>query len=345
MSEVHDAGAPAAENTPEQSAEEVISTVDEATEASSGNVDVGGEEVYEEDAVDVEEASDEELAEVLADGESSEEEVAEAQEELVRRLSLKINGKETEFDLSSDDDLEKLREFAQKGEGADQKFQEAAQLRKQMESFVQLMQEDPIKALQELGHDPDMIAEAHMQKRIEEMKKSPEQLELEKLRAEIEQERKKAEKLENEKFEAEQARIQEEYSRQLDVDITNALESSELPKSAYVVKRLAENLIIGLEKNPDITVADVLPVVEKQIKGEIQQMFGAMPEDVIERILGDETSNRLRKRRLKRMKKTPQTASQVKPTGQSEIKKAQAEAAKSEKPKNAKDFFKNIGSY
>lgn len=342
MSDIHDAGAPAADPTPEQAAEAVIDSVSEANEEVA---QASGEELVSEESVDVEEASDEELAEVLADGESSEEEVAEAQEELVRRLSLKINGKEQEFDLSSDSDLERLREFAQKGEGADQKFQEAAQMRKQMESFVELMQQDPIRALQELGHDPDKIAEMHMQKRIEEMQKSPEQLELEKLRAEIEKERKKAEQLENEKFEAEQARIQEEYSRQLDIEITDALETSELPKSAYVVKRLAENLMLGLEKNPDITVADVLPIVEKQIKGEIQQMFGAMPEDVIEGILGEDTSNRLRKRRLKRMKKAPETASQVKATGQSEIKKAQAEAAKEKKPASAKDFFKNIGSY
>lgn len=334
MSEVQ--GAPASDPTPEQSAEAVIESIDE------GNQDLRPVESTE---GSVEEASDQELADVVADEDSSEEEVAEAKQELAKRLSLKINGREQEFDLSNDEHLERLREYAQKGEGADQKFQEAAKMRKQMESFVALMQEDPIKALQELGHDPDKIAEMHMQKRIEEMQKSPEQLELEKLRKQIEDEKKAREMLEQEKFQAEQQRIQEEYSRQLDNEITEALEKSELPKSAYVVKRLAENLMIGLEKDPNISVADVLPIVEKQIKGEIQQMFGAMPEDVVERILGNDVSNKLRKRRLSKMKQAPQTASQVKPTGTAEIKKAQAEAQKEVKPKSAKDFFKDIGSY
>lgn len=327
--------------SPEESADAVMESVDAANQEGG----VVGQEQPAEGHEDVQDASDEDLAEVVSDEESTEEEVAEAKQELARRLSLKINGQEKEFDLSSDDDLEQIKQMAQKGEGADQKFQEAAKIQKQMNAFLELMQQDPIRALQELGHDPDKIAETHMQRRIEEMQKSPEQLELEKLRKQIEDEKKARETLEEEKFRAEQERIQEEYSRKLDVEITDALESSELPKSAYVVKRLAENLMIGLEKNPDITVADVLPIVEKQIKGEIQQMFGAMPEEVVEKILGEDTSNRLRKRRLNKMKKPPQTASQVKSTGNAEIKKAQAEAARNEKPKSAKDFFKDIGSF
>ena len=71
-------------------------------------------------------------------------------------------------------------------------------------------------------------------------------------------------------------------------------------------------------------------------------MFGAMPEDVIERVLGDDVSNKLRKRRLSKMKKAPQTASQIKATGNAEIKKAKAEAEKDQKPLSAKDFFRNI---
>lgn len=333
---VNDIGSSAEVSAPEQSAQEVINTIDAGESERSGNIDVS-------ESIDVEAASDSELTEVISDDDASAEEVAEAKHELAKRLSLKINGEEREFDLGSDTDIERLREMAQKGEGADQKFQEAAKIRKQMESFVELMQKDPIKALQQLGHDPDAIAEMHMQQRIEEMKKSPEQLEREKLQKELEAIRQEKEALENEKFEAEQQRIQNEYARQLDDEITSGLESSELPKSPYVVKRIAELLMMGLEQNSEITVQDVLPLAERQIKGEIQQMFGAMPEDVIEKILGDDVSNKLRKRRLSKMKKAPESASTIKATGTAEINAAKANEKKEATARKAKDFFKNFG--
>lgn len=336
MSEAN-TGAEAPVDSPEASADAVVDSIDAANGSNPGNVDVS-------EGVDVEAASDSELQDVIDDENASDEEVLEAKEELAKRVSLKVNGKEEEFDLGNDDHIERLREMAQKGEGADQKFQEAAKMRKQMEEFAKLMQDDPIAALMKLGHDPDKIAEMHMKKRIEDLSKSPEQIEREKLQKELEDIRKEKQRLEDEKHEAEQSRIQEEYSRKLDVEITEALDTSELPKSPYVVKRIAENLMLGIEKNPDISVADVLPVVEKQIKGEIRQMFEALPEEIVEKILGDTVSNKLRKRRLNKMKQAPQTASQVKPTGQAEIKKAEAEAAKEQKVKAAKDFFKDIGT-
>lgn len=313
----------------EQSAQEVINETEEVVDQPISD-----------EGLEASEASDSELEDIIDDEEASEEEVQEAKQELAKRMSLKINGKEQEFDLGNDADIERLKQFAQKGEGADQKFQEAAKIRKQMEAFVTLMQQDPIKALQQLGHDPDDLAEKHMQRRIEEMQKSPEQLEREKIQKELEDMRKEKERLENEKFESEQMRLQEEYARQLDQELSEALEESKLPRSPYVVKRIAENLRLAIQKKPDISVKDILPVVERQITSEIQQMFGALPEDVIEQLLGNDVSNRLRKRRLNKMKKAVDTASSIKPTGAAEINKAKAQEETS--PVSVKDFFKNI---
>lgn len=333
MSEIQNPGAHPVEGSPEESAEEVIASIDAANE------EVDGQEAG--DEVDVEEATDDELEEVIDDEEANEEDVAEAKAELAKRISMKINGKDEEFDLSDDDHISRLKEMAQKGEGADQKFQEAAKVRRQMEQFAKLMQDDPIAALQRLGHDPDKIAEMHMQKRIEDMQKSPEQKEREQLQKELEAIKKEKERLENDHKEAEYKVAQEKYSRQLDNEITEALQKSEMPKSPYVVKRLAEYMMLGLQKNPKFNVSDAVPLVERQIKQEIQEMFGAMPEDVVEKMLGNDVSNKLRKRRLSKMKKAPQTASQVKSTGKSEINKSQSKEEK--KPISAKDFFSNFG--
>jgi len=317
----------------EASAQEVMNGVDHADQES---------QEIEHLELDAEKASEEELEEVLEDNSASDQEKKQAAKELKKRLKLKVNGREIEEEIDFNDD-DKLRELLQKGYAADSKFQEAAGLKKQMQAFVQLMQQDPIQALQKLGHDPDKIAEMHMQKRIEEMQKSPEQIAQEKMQKELEALKAEKELLEKEKFDAEQKRVQDQYARQLDEEITSGLKNSELPKSPYVVKRIAELMMLGLSKNKNISVQDVLPIAEKQIKGEIQQMFAAMPEEIIEKILGQDVSNKLRKRRLNKMKKSVETASQVKQTGKAEINANKAK--ETVKPVNSKDFFKKIGSY
>jgi len=334
MSEVENAAPAPTENSPEESAEEVIGTLGEESE--------GATEVSEEsDDINAEEATDEELAEVAGSEDTTEEEKIEAKQELVKRLKLKVNGREYEEEIDFNDE-DSLRDILQKGAAADEKFQKASNLEKQMKNFAELMQKDPLKALEAAGHDMEKLSQKYMEDRIAQMQKSPEQQRLEELEKQIEAERERNENLEREKQEAEQSRAQEEYSRQLDDEITGALESSSLPKSPYVVKRIAENLMLAMDEGyEDVTVDQILPIVEKQIQGEIRQMFEAMPEDVIERTLGNNVSTKLRKRRISRQKKLPTKAAEVKATGTSEIKKAQANAEKPAKT-NAKDFFKNF---
>lgn len=330
MSDIANPGAHPVEGSPEESAEAVINSIDKSNAGSQG-------------AEEVEDASDEELEDILDDEDASEEAVVEAKKELSKRIQMKINGKDEDFDLSDDSHIERLREMAQKGEGADQKFQEASKMRKQMEQFAKLMQDDPIAALKRLGHDPDSIAEMHMQKRLEEMQKSPEQLEREALQKELEGMKKDKERIENERLEMEKKAAQESYSRKLDTEITEALAKSEMPKSPYVVKRLAEYMMMGLKKDPNFDVKDAVPLVERQIKREIQEMFEAMPEDIVEKLLGQNVTTKLRKRRLSQMKKAPATAAEIKQTGKAEINKSKQEEVK--KPVSAKDLFKSFGDY
>ena len=324
------ASAANATSSPEQSAQEVIKTIPDSTTNQSAS-----------DAIVTEDASNEELQEVMESEDATTEEKQEAVAELKKRMKFRVNGREVEKEIDLNDE-ETLHELLQKGFAADERFQSASALEKKMREFASLLQQDPIEALIAAGHDPDKLTESYMKKRVEELAKSPEQLKLEQLQKEIEKERKMREQLEEEKLTAEQARVEAEYSRQLDEEISDALSHSELPKSPYVVKRIAENLMLGLEQGmDDITVQDVLPIVEKQIKEEIRQMFEAMPEDVIEKTLGDGVSSKLRKRRIEKAKqtKTPDTASSVKQTGTSEMNKSKPK--EEPKPLKAKDFFKN----
>lgn len=327
--------APAAASTPEQSAEKVLATIPDAKGSKTASSEAPG-------AIDASDASNDELEEVLESDEATPEEKAEAKVELKQRMKFRINGREVERDIDLSD-RDALQELLQKGFAADEKFQSASGIEKRMNEYVKRLQADPIQAMIEAGHDPDKLTEEYMKKRVAELSKSPEQLQLEKLQKELEKEREDRKTLEQEKLNAEQAKVEEQYSRQLDDEITSGLASSDLPKSPYVVKRIAENLMLAIEQGyEDVSVQDVLPMVEKQIKDEIRQMFEAMPEDIIEKTLGGDVSNKLRKRRLAKMKAAPEGASSIKQTGTSETNKAKGERKEEAKPVKAKDFFKNF---
>lgn len=259
--------------------------------------------------------------------------------EMKKLMKLKVHGKEFEKEIDFSNEKE-LKQLLEKAYGADATFQDAAKVKKQMAAIAEMLQNDPFALMREAGLDPDELTAKYMEDRLREFEKSPEQKQLEELQKQVEHEKQRREALENEKFEAEQNRIQESYMRDMDDQITNALSSAELPKSPYVVKRIAEYLSIGLEQGKELSVKDVVPLVQKSIKNEIREMFEAFPEDIIEGFLGDNVLNKMKKKRLAKMKEV-QSASGVKPTGQAEIAKSQPK--KEAQPKiNPRDFWSKI---
>lgn len=262
-------------------------------------------------------------------------------ENLKRKMKLKVHGKEIEreIDFGNEKELQKLFE---KAYGADTTFQEAAKTKKQMHALAEMLHNDPFALMREAGLDPDELTAKYMENRLKEFEKSPEQKQLEDLQRQVQQEKERRETLEREKFEGEQSRIQESYMRDMDDQITTALSTAQLPKSPYVVKRIAEYLSIGLEQGKQLSVKDVVPLVERSIRKEIQEMFEVFPEDVIETFLGDNVLNKMKKKRLSKMKEV-QSASGVKQTGQAEIAKHQAKEAPKQRTSLAdtKKFWSN----
>ncbi len=263
-----------------------------------------------------------------------------------RAYKLKVGGKDVEVDEAE------LLKRAQMGYSADQKWQEAANMRKQMEGFVQLLQRDPEKALEQMGYDVDKLAEERIQRRIAEMQKSPEQLEREKLQREL-QEMKDRDKAREEEYRTKETqRIQDQYAIELENDISSALDNNSygFPKTPYVVKRIADTMILAIQqgmatnnsKLKNITAKDVLPIVEAEIKQELHDMYLSSPDDVFESLVGKDRLNKYRKSKIKKTAK-PASANDVKQTGTKELKKTQ-ESQSPQKKLNAKDFFKTLGS-
>ena len=265
-----------------------------------------------------------------------------------KAYKLKVGGKDLEVDESE------LLKRAQMGYSADQKWQEAANMRKQMDSFIQLLQQDPAKALEQMGYDVDKMAEDRIKYRIEEMQKSPEQLEREKMQRELEAMKTERERERAEAQARETQRLQDQFAIEIENDISSALDDNSygFPKTPYVVKRVADMMILAVQEgiktnNPrlkNITAKDVLPIVRDEIHREQQELYSMSTDYVFEQLVGKNRLNQYRRSKIKKTATKPASASDVKATGTRELQKAQDEANKSAKKVSAKDFFKTLGS-
>lgn len=277
-----------------------------------------------------------EIQEALENGDAKE------AQRLIKKYDLKVRGKtiSREVDLSDDD---YLRNQFQLAEVSKQSMQESAELKKAYQKELERFRAKPWEVLEELGLNPDELAEMRIQQRIEEMKKSPEQLESEKIRAELQQAREEAKRLKEEKESIEMQKLQEQAAVQINDEISKAISATKtLPNSPYVIKRVADSMLWAMNNGyEDVTAEDVVQLVEHEMKQELSQLYDQMPEEVLEQFIGRKNIERMRKSRVAKVKSTP-SVNDIKQTALS-AKAAEAARPREQKRVPAKDFFKTLG--
>ena len=224
---------------------------------------------------------------------------------------VKIDGEELELTE------EELVKHAQLGKAAHKRMQESAALRKDVDALINLLKTNPAAVLSDpsIGVDIKKFAQDIINQEIEDMQKSPEQREKEKLTKELEGLRKAQKESEEKTKQVEFERLQEQAERQIDEEMTSALDGSGLPKKPYVIKKMAEVMMTALKNDVDLTAKDVVPLVRKQIVEDIREMLGASPESVIEELVGKEFLNNYRKKNIQKVKQIAESAKDVKSTG------------------------------
>lgn len=285
------------------------------------------------------ESSEQEKLEDLAAKEDSELSKAEKKEKqrLIKKFKLKVHGKEVEEEVDLDNEEELTKRF-QLAKAAQVKMQEARELQKAAEEFVNLLKTNPRKVLNDpnIGVDLKKLAQEIINEEIEESQKTPEQREKEKLQRELEELKAKFEREEKERQEREFQRLQAEQEEKIQNDIESALQTGELPKTAYTVRKMAEMMMLALQNDIDLSPKDLVPLLRKQMQADVKDLFGAASDDIIEELVGKERISAIRKKKVAQaQKQVAQTANAVKPTG-SEVKAAKKEA----KPISIKDFLK-----
>lgn len=255
---------------------------------------------------------------------------------MIKKLQLKVNGKiiEREVDLGDEDFL---RNQFQLAEVSKQSMQKAAEQDKLFRQLLEGGRNDVAAFMQEaFGIDPDDWAAAHIEKKIEHLKKSPEVLAQEKLQAELAQAREEAKKLKEEKENAEMSKLQQETLSGLREEISSAIKThTKLPDSKYVQQKMAQALMWAEDNGfPGATAEDIAPMVESEMRKEMNELYDLMPEELIESMIGRKNIDRLRKSKIAKAKEVPS----VNAVKQTAVQKP-AEAKKAE-PIDAKRFWR-----
>jgi len=266
---------------------------------------------------------------------------AEELKKLKRKYNIKANGKSREIELDLSDDKQ-IQDYLSKAAAADEKFEEAANMRKAVEELVKELKTNPrgILSHPSIGLDLKEFAQSIMNQELEDMNKSPEQKRIEEMESKLKQYEEDKKKLEEEKTASERARIQEEQFQQLEDQMTEALSKSELPKSPYVLKRIADTMIEAVNLGyTDVSVEQILPYVEQQILGEINRLFEEAPaataSKLMEKLVGKKNLDSYRKGKVAKAK-TGTASAAVRDSGAKDSPKAPKEEAK---PVKFKDMF------
>jgi hypothetical protein len=264
---------------------------------------------------------------------------------MLKSLKIKFNGREYEetlpFEIPDDEESrDYMARQLQMSKLAQSKSQEYSQLEKEVRAFVEELRKNPKKALSNpsIGIDVKKLAAEIIEEEIENSQKSPEQLEREKLENELKALKEEREREKEELKQKELERLQEQEYERYDMLMSQALEGSKLPKTPYVIKKMADYMLLGLQEGIDVTPQDVLPLVEQEMQNDLKEMFGVMPDEVIESIVGKDVINRIRKKNVAKVK----AGTQAPPTPiKNQMKDVQSDPEKKDGQKkiSMKNFF------
>lgn len=218
------------------------------------------------------------------------------------KYKMKVQGREVEYDIDT------IIRKAQMAEAADHKFQEAAQARKQIEQFVQMLQSDPMSVLThpDLGINFEDLATSYLGDKYRKDLMDPMERELEELREfkrkqeETAQERgqREAQEAKERKFAQMKARAAAEYDRK----ISEVLSKADLPKTPHAVKRVAEVMLSAQKKGYDLDVETAVDMVRESYLTEVQALFGKLDGDALFKVLGGDLAKKIRKHDLDRLR-------------------------------------------
>jgi hypothetical protein len=267
-----------------------------------------------------------------AEGIPSNEELAANPEklaELIEEFELKVNGKTVKEKINMND-KGRIQKALQMEKAAQESFQKAANSQKQiaqmeaeMDQFLQMLKNDPMKILSNpaLGLKLEDMADKILAQKIEEASKSPETLELEKARAKLEEYEKRINEEKTARETAERQKLEADAEAHIQGEIMEAIDAGTLPKSPYIINKMAQLASIAFDNGVDISMKDLAPIVKKMYQRDMKEMMGGMKDDEIEELVSQDRIKAIRNARIQAARGKMAQATKVVDTGAKAPKK------------------------
>lgn len=241
--------------------------------------------------------------------------VTATQEPEKRKFKLKVNGSQREFDEDA------VRAFAQKGLGADQKFQKAAEYRKQVERLAKLAKEDPDSLLRQLtGQDPEQIYKSRLSKRLQELSLDPKEKELREYKKKIEQYEKKQAELRTAQEKERETKATQFWTQKYDKELPDAIKAAGLPLTQDVIRATVDIMIANLEQGLDLPYSAVMQIVKDKYTSSVKNFLTATQKDKLIDLLGQDVAQALIQAKQKKTQKSAPRMSIQKSTEQKTTK-------------------------
>lgn len=259
-------------------------------------------------------------------------EEAQALQEKIEEFDLKVNGKTIKEKVNMNDKARLQRAF-QMEKAAQEAMAKSASSQKQiaameaeMDQFLQILKNDPMKILNNpaLGLKLEDMADKILAQKIEEASKSPEQIELEKARAKLAEYEQKIKDEETARQLAERQKLEADAEAHIQSEIMEAIDSGSLPKSPYIINKMAQLASIAFDNGVDVSMKDLAPIVKKMYQRDMKEMMGGMKDDEIEELVSSDRIKAIRNARIQAARGKVQAATKIVDTGSKAPSKKEA---------------------
>lgn len=207
----------------------------------------------------------------------------------------------------------------------------AKQQEKLVKEISEMIQSNPFELLRRAGYNPRQLAEEYLTQAIEEDMLPENEKELRRVRQEKEElERQYKEELT--RREQEQINIAVQQAQQeITTQIIDAMESSTLPKSPEVIKRIANYMLIAEQKGISVNPKQVIPLVEEDFKNLNAQILKSLDPNNRINYIGEDLLKQIRQDDLARLKQS-----------QSQVKQSQPKLKESNKRLTKEEWRKTL---
>lgn len=213
-----------------------------------------------------------------------------------KTFKIKVDGKEQEVSESE------LLELASAGKAANQRFQDAAKMRKEAEQWLKLAEQDPSEFFKRTGKDPRKWSEEFLLRELQKEAETPEQKKARENEEALRQYRDKEKKDAENKESQDREKLTNSERERLDKLFTQALYESGLPRTKFTVKRMAELQLINIKNKFELKPDQLAKLVREDYINEQKSLLGALEGDQLLDFLGPEITKKFSKAQIAKLK-------------------------------------------